>query len=305
MRPSAPRPGRRRHRRSHHVRAEVRRRRYLGGPVRPSRRDRRLHRRPDVAHVRPASTPTWWSSLRPPPTVARAAAGRADDLLTATLLVTRAPVLMAPAMHTEMWTHPATVANVATLRVPRRHRPRPGRRPADRRRLRAGPDARRRARRAPRPNCCCSGRTRCRTIWPAAGWSSPPAAPASRSIPVRLPRQPLVRPAGLRDRAGRRGPRCRRDGGRGERRRWPTRRGCSVVPVAATPGAASGDGRRFAPDADAVVMTAAVADFRPAAAGRDEDQEAGSGRRADALALVQNPDVLAGSRAPRAPVGRR
>ncbi|WP_353648180.1 bifunctional phosphopantothenoylcysteine decarboxylase/phosphopantothenate--cysteine ligase CoaBC [Nakamurella sp. A5-74] len=48
--------------------------------------------------------------------IARAAAGRADDLLTATLLVTRAPVLLAPAMHTEMWTHPATVANVATLR---------------------------------------------------------------------------------------------------------------------------------------------------------------------------------------------
>ena len=49
--------------------------------------------------------------------LASAAAGRADDLLTATLLVTRAPVLMAPAMHTEMWTHPATVANVATLRA--------------------------------------------------------------------------------------------------------------------------------------------------------------------------------------------
>src|SRR6476469_5351466 len=49
--------------------------------------------------------------------LARAAAGRADDLLTATLLVTRAPVFMAPAMHTEMWTHPATVANVATLRA--------------------------------------------------------------------------------------------------------------------------------------------------------------------------------------------
>lgn len=48
--------------------------------------------------------------------LARAAAGRADDLLTATLLVARAPVLMAPAMHTEMWTHPATVATVATLR---------------------------------------------------------------------------------------------------------------------------------------------------------------------------------------------
>ncbi|GAA4625122.1 bifunctional phosphopantothenoylcysteine decarboxylase/phosphopantothenate--cysteine ligase CoaBC [Cellulomonas oligotrophica] len=49
--------------------------------------------------------------------MARAAAGRADDLLTATLLVARCPVLLAPAMHTEMWEHPATVANVATLRA--------------------------------------------------------------------------------------------------------------------------------------------------------------------------------------------
>ncbi|OQS17816.1 phosphopantothenoylcysteine decarboxylase, partial [Nocardia donostiensis] len=48
--------------------------------------------------------------------MARAATGRADDLLTATLLTARCPVLFAPAMHTEMWEHPATVANVAALR---------------------------------------------------------------------------------------------------------------------------------------------------------------------------------------------
>jgi phosphopantothenoylcysteine decarboxylase/phosphopantothenate--cysteine ligase len=48
--------------------------------------------------------------------LARAVAGRADDLLTATLLTARCPVLFAPAMHTEMWFHPATVENVATLR---------------------------------------------------------------------------------------------------------------------------------------------------------------------------------------------
>ncbi|OJV57527.1 MAG: phosphopantothenoylcysteine decarboxylase [Cellulomonas sp. 73-145] len=48
--------------------------------------------------------------------LARAAAGMADDLLTATLLVARCPVLLAPAMHTEMWQHPATVDNVDTLR---------------------------------------------------------------------------------------------------------------------------------------------------------------------------------------------
>jgi phosphopantothenoylcysteine decarboxylase/phosphopantothenate--cysteine ligase len=44
------------------------------------------------------------------------AAGISDDLLTATLLATRAPVLVAPAMHTEMWEHPAVQENVATLR---------------------------------------------------------------------------------------------------------------------------------------------------------------------------------------------
>jgi len=48
--------------------------------------------------------------------LARAVSGRADDLLTATLLTARCPVLFAPAMHTEMWFHPATVENVATLR---------------------------------------------------------------------------------------------------------------------------------------------------------------------------------------------
>ncbi|ORW12898.1 bifunctional phosphopantothenoylcysteine decarboxylase/phosphopantothenate--cysteine ligase CoaBC [Mycolicibacter longobardus] len=49
--------------------------------------------------------------------LARAVAGRADDLLTATLLTARCPVLFAPAMHTEMWQHPATRENVATLRT--------------------------------------------------------------------------------------------------------------------------------------------------------------------------------------------
>ncbi|MDP9102311.1 MAG: bifunctional phosphopantothenoylcysteine decarboxylase/phosphopantothenate--cysteine ligase CoaBC [Actinomycetota bacterium] len=48
--------------------------------------------------------------------LAKAAHGLADDLLTNTLLTARCPVLMAPAMHTEMWEHPATRANVALLR---------------------------------------------------------------------------------------------------------------------------------------------------------------------------------------------
>src|SRR4051812_5332426 len=48
--------------------------------------------------------------------IARAAQGRADDLLTNVLLTARCPVVFAPAMHTEMWEHAATQANVATLR---------------------------------------------------------------------------------------------------------------------------------------------------------------------------------------------
>jgi phosphopantothenoylcysteine decarboxylase / phosphopantothenate---cysteine ligase len=65
-----------------------------------------LGRRADLVVVAPATADL----------LARAATGRADDLLTATLLTATCPVLMAPAMHTEMWLHPATAANVATLR---------------------------------------------------------------------------------------------------------------------------------------------------------------------------------------------
>ncbi|UOE45206.1 bifunctional phosphopantothenoylcysteine decarboxylase/phosphopantothenate--cysteine ligase CoaBC [Agromyces larvae] len=49
-------------------------------------------------------------------TIAKLAAGLADDLLGNTVLASEAPLVVAPAMHTEMWRHPATQANVATLR---------------------------------------------------------------------------------------------------------------------------------------------------------------------------------------------
>lgn len=48
--------------------------------------------------------------------IARARMGRGDDLLAATLLMARCPVVLAPAMHTEMWEHPATQENLAVLR---------------------------------------------------------------------------------------------------------------------------------------------------------------------------------------------
>jgi phosphopantothenoylcysteine decarboxylase/phosphopantothenate--cysteine ligase len=49
--------------------------------------------------------------------IAKIAAGLADDLLGNTILASSAPLVLAPAMHTEMWQNPATVANIATLRA--------------------------------------------------------------------------------------------------------------------------------------------------------------------------------------------
>jgi phosphopantothenoylcysteine decarboxylase / phosphopantothenate---cysteine ligase len=72
---------------------------------------------PDVPHVRIGQTADL--VVVAPATadlLAKAATGMADSLLTATLLTARCPVIYAPAMHTEMWEHPATRANVATLR---------------------------------------------------------------------------------------------------------------------------------------------------------------------------------------------
>lgn len=65
-----------------------------------------LGRRADVVVVAPATANT----------IARLAAGLADDPLTVTALATTAPVVVAPAMHPAMWEHPATVDNIALLR---------------------------------------------------------------------------------------------------------------------------------------------------------------------------------------------
>jgi phosphopantothenoylcysteine decarboxylase/phosphopantothenate--cysteine ligase len=67
----------------------------------------RLGREADLVLVAPATADL----------LARAATGRADDLLTNVLLTATCPVVMAPAMHTEMWLHAATRANVETLRA--------------------------------------------------------------------------------------------------------------------------------------------------------------------------------------------
>jgi phosphopantothenoylcysteine decarboxylase/phosphopantothenate--cysteine ligase len=66
----------------------------------------RLGRHADLVVVAPATADL----------LAKAAHGQADDLLTSTLLTATCPVVFAPAMHTEMWLHAATVQNVTTLR---------------------------------------------------------------------------------------------------------------------------------------------------------------------------------------------
>src|SRR3954451_13072820 len=66
----------------------------------------RIGRRAELVVVAPATADM----------LAKAAHGIADDLLTNTLLTATCPVVFAPAMHTEMWEHAATRANVATLR---------------------------------------------------------------------------------------------------------------------------------------------------------------------------------------------
>lgn len=74
----------------------------------------------DVADVKHIEVAQWADVILVAPAtasfVARTAAGLADDLLGNILLATNAKVFVAPAMHTEMWVNPATVANIAKLR---------------------------------------------------------------------------------------------------------------------------------------------------------------------------------------------
>ena len=219
--------------------------------------------------------------------LARAASGQADDLLTATLLVTRAPVLLAPAMHTEMWEHPATVANVATLRSRGVHvlDPASGRLTgAD-----TGPG------RLPEPDEIAAAAL-------ALVADARPADLAGLHVVVSAggTREPVdpVRYLGNRS-SGRQGvaragaPRAR--GGRVSR----------GAPHQAVPAAPRGDVvtvgtaaqlrdavRTSAKDADVVVMAAAVADFRPVSPA-DAKIKKREGAAAPTIELVETVDVLA------------
>ncbi|MEU3725230.1 bifunctional phosphopantothenoylcysteine decarboxylase/phosphopantothenate--cysteine ligase CoaBC [Streptomyces sp. NPDC031705] len=225
--------------------------------------------------------------------LAKAAHGLADDLLTNTLLTARCPVVFAPAMHTEMWEHPATQENVATLR--RRGavviEPAVGRL--------TGKDTGKG--RLPDPDEIYEV---CRHVLRRHGMARGAAEPdlAGRHVVVSAggTREPLdpVRFLGNRS-SGKQGYALARTA---------AARGARVTLVAANtalPDPAGVDVVRVgtalqlreavlkaAADADAVVMAAAVADFRPAryADGKIKKQD---GKDPEPVALVRNPDVLA------------
>ncbi|ROS74524.1 bifunctional phosphopantothenoylcysteine decarboxylase/phosphopantothenate--cysteine ligase CoaBC [Cellulomonas sp. PhB143] len=229
--------------------------------------------------------------------LARAASGRADDLLTSALLTARCPVVMAPAMHSEMWEHPATVANVATLRGRGVHvvEPASGRLTgAD-----TGPG------RLPEPEEIA------RVALEVAAGRSEPAAQDLTGVRVVVSaggtREPVdpVRFLGNRS-SGRQGV---------ELARAARARGAAVTLVAANlasppafDAAAPGPPvqvvdvettaqlreavRAAAREADVVVMAAAVADFRPAQAPTAKIKKV-AGQAPAPIALVENPDVLA------------
>jgi phosphopantothenoylcysteine decarboxylase/phosphopantothenate--cysteine ligase len=225
--------------------------------------------------------------------MARAAAGMAGDLLTATLLTARCPVLYAPAMHTEMWEHPATQANVALLR--RRGAivldPATGRL--------TGPDSG--AGRLPEPAAIFAAAIRLLDRGPAA--------------PDLAGRRVVVSAGGTREEidpvrfignwsTGTQGYALARTA---------VARGAEVTVIAANVALPDPAGVKVtrvvsarelrdavlaaAEGADAVVMAAAVADYRPAA--RSPGKIKKDGRPPEPIALTENPDILAGLGAAR------
>ncbi|MFJ6699733.1 bifunctional phosphopantothenoylcysteine decarboxylase/phosphopantothenate--cysteine ligase CoaBC [Streptomyces sp. NPDC091272] len=220
--------------------------------------------------------------------LAKAAHGLADDLLTNTLLTARCPVLFAPAMHTEMWEHPATQENVATLR--RRGavvlEPAVGRL--------TGVDTGKG--RFPDPVEIFET---CRRVL-ARGIAEPDLAGRHVVISAGGTREPLdpVRYLGNRS-SGKQGYALARTAlARGARvtlieanTGLPDPAGADVVRVGTAEQLREAV-LKAAADADAVVMAAAVADFRPGtyATGKIKKQD---GEEPAPLTLVRNPDILA------------
>jgi phosphopantothenoylcysteine decarboxylase/phosphopantothenate--cysteine ligase len=240
----------------------------------------RLGRHADLVVVAPATADL----------LARAAHGLADDLLTNVLLTATCPVLLAPAMHTEMWLNPAVQANVALLRS----RGTTVLEPASGRLTGAdtGPG------RMPEPADIAAA---CRRLL-ASGPKSYDLAGRRVVVSAGGTREPLdpVRFLGNRS-SGRQGVAlAAAAAARGARVTLvaahvevPDPSGVEVVHVqtAAELGEAV---RGRAADADVVVMAAAVADFRPATRADSKIKKSDDPARDPVLVLERNDDVLAG-----------
>jgi phosphopantothenoylcysteine decarboxylase/phosphopantothenate--cysteine ligase len=231
-------------------------------------------------------------------TLAKMAAGLADDLLGNTILASSAPIVVAPAMHTEMWSNPATVANVATLR--------------SRGVIFVGPATGQLTGADSGP-----GRMEEPDAIVAAGLAALDAASAGRSSKQDLTGRRIVISAG--------GTREPLDPVRFLGNRSSGRQGVALAEAAAARGAVvtlvaahlevpapSGISVQqvstaaeleeamhvAARDADTVIMAAAVADYRPANVEPGKIKKDQAGERL-ALQLVRNPDILAGLAAAR------
>jgi len=249
---------------------------------------------PEVAHVRIGQTADL--VVVAPATadlIARAAAGLCNDLLTATLLTARCPVLLAPAMHTEMWEHPATQANVATLRSRGVHilEPASGRLTGSD----SGPG------RLPEPAEIAEAALAL-VEEPVDGAGSESRDLTGRHVVISAggTREPVdpVRFLGNRS-TGRQGVALARTAlARGARVTLVAAHvevaipaGITVVPVG-TALELRAAVRRAAADADVVVMAAAVADYRPESPADHKLKKADDGAPRT-IALVENPDILA------------
>ena len=221
--------------------------------------------------------------------------GLAGDVVTAAALATSAPVVVAPAMDGDMWTHPATVANVARLRdvfgytvvapesgplasgqsgIGPARRAAGDRRRGGRRRRRAARSASRtrpRARRSPTRRRARPTSSAARIVITAGG-TREPIDPvryignrSTGKMGVALAEAALARGAAVTLIAA--AVEVPLPGGRGGRPRRVDRRAPRRAPRRRWPA-----GRRRPPAADALVMAAAVADFTPAAPSDREDR---------------------------------
>jgi len=259
----------------------------------------RLGREADLVVVAPATADL----------LARAAHGLADDLLTNTLLTARCPVLLAPAMHTEMWLHPATQANVATLRSrgvvvldPASGRltgadSGPGRLPEPEAILVAALSLLRRARRADPVGAGRDGAEGAdlagRRVAVSAGGTREPLDPVRYLGNRSSGRQGFA----LAATAAARGAKVTLVAANAD---LPAPAGVEVVPV----GTAEELRRAMheaSAGADGVVMAAAVADFRPAAVAENKIKKSDDPDDAPQVRLVRTADVLAELVAARAP----